>query len=164
MKTTKRLIFPVLLTLVCCVVHGWQHAVAGLPYLPYNEIVPLAVLTPLLLILTFFTTFVLLKQSGSRRPVSGSFLSTAAMLLPIGVTATTFLSYCARRFAGILPVLILPDFPGGVVTMIVTALCVAHLTGLFICRLVKEKAGPVRVVFSTLGWLLLNAVLFFITT
>ena len=55
MKTVKNLLFPLLLTVTCCVVYFWQNSVASLPYLPFNCIVPLGVLTPSLLILTFFT-------------------------------------------------------------------------------------------------------------
>ena len=46
MKTVKRYAFPVLLILSCGTVWFWQHALASLPYLPNNEVVPLAVMTP----------------------------------------------------------------------------------------------------------------------
>ena len=54
MKTVKQFAFPALLVLACCTVWFWQHALASLPYLPMNEVVPLAVLTPLLLGFTWF--------------------------------------------------------------------------------------------------------------
>ena len=98
MKTMKKLLFPLLLILTCGVVHYWQHAVASLPYLPYNCILPLGVLTPALPVLTFLTTFVLLKQSETPKPILRSFLSVAAMFLPIIATAVFFLSFLTYRF------------------------------------------------------------------
>ena len=164
MKTIKKAAFPILLILSACAVHFWQHALASLPYLPLNGVVPLGTLTPALLILTFFTTFVLLKQTRTPKPVRRSFLSTAAMLVPILAVGVFFLSYLSYRFAAVLPVPVLPDWPVGIVAMIVTAACVAHLTGLLIVFFVKKKTKPGRAVPAAAGWLLLNACLFLLTT
>ena len=164
MKTIKNLLFPFFLTVTCCVVHFWQHSVASLPYLPYNFIVPLGVLTPALLILTFVTTLILLKQSAVSKPVAKSFLSTGAMLLPVIATLVFFLSFVSYRFSeAILPVLVLPNWPTGIVTMIITACCLAHLTGLLIYRLAKKKAGAAHNAAAVAGWILLNVCLFLLT-
>ena len=164
MKTVKKLLFPALLILSCIAVHFWQHAIASLPYLPKNGILPLSILTPGLLVLTFLTTFVLLKQSQTPKPVSRSFLSTAAFLAIYLVTGVYFLSFLTYRFAAVLPVLVLPDWPTGIMTMLITALCVLHLSGLLICRFVKQKATASQIVPAAIGWVCLNACLFLITT
>ena len=110
MKTLKKASFPVLLILTCVTAHFWQHALASLPYLPNNGIEPLGVMTPLLLLLTFFTTFAMLKNSETKNPVRRSLLSTAAMLLIFLAAGVYFLSYLTYRFAAPLPVfIILPD-------------------------------------------------------
>lgn len=163
MKTVKRLLFPILLIATCFVVWFWQNSVASLPYLPNNCIVPLGVMTPALLILTFCTTLVLEKQSKSMKPVRHAFLSTGAMLLPIAATGVFFLSFVSYRYAGVLPVLVLPNWPTGIVTAIITVLCVLHLTGLLVCRFVKQKYGPRQIVPAAVGWALLNVCLFFVT-
>ena len=163
MKTVKKLLFPLLLTAACCVVWFWQNAVASLPYLPYNCIVPLAVMTPGLLILTFLTTLVTEKQSETAKPVLHAFISTAAMLLPLVATGVFYLSFVSYRYAGILPVLVLPNWPTGIVTAIITLLCVLHLTGLMISRFVKRKYGWKQIVPACVGWILLNVCLFFVT-
>ncbi len=164
MKTIRKAAFPVLLSLAAVAVHFWQHALASLPYLPLNGVAPLAVLTPALLILTFFATFVLLKQSRTPKPVRRSLLSTAAMLALILAAGVYFLSYVSYRFAGVLPVLVLPDWPSGIASMIVTAGCIAHLTGLLVCAFLKHKTKPKRAVPAAIGWILLNACLLLITT
>ena len=164
MKTIRKAAFPLLLVLAACAVHFWQHALASLPYLPLNGVVPLGTLTPSLLILTFFATFALLKQTHTPKPVRRSLLSMAAMLVPIIAAAVFFLSYVSYRFAGVLPVLVLPDWPSGIVSMIVTAACVTHLTGLLVCAFVKQKTKPGRAAAAAAGWLLLNACLFLLTT
>ena len=163
MKTVKKYAFPVLLILSCGTVWFWQHALASLPYLPKNEVVPLAVMTPLLLALTFLTSFSLLKACETSRSVLRSLLSTAAMLAIVLAAGVFFLSYLTYRFAAPLPVLQLPDWPVGVVMLIVAALCVSHLTGLLLCGLVKKKAPVKHAVPELLGWLLLNLCLFLLT-
>lgn len=163
MKRLQKLLFPLLLTAACCVVWFWQNAVASLPYLPNNCIVPLGVMTPVLLILTFFTTFVMEKQSRTSNPALRSCVSTAAMLLPIAATAVFFLSFVSYRYAGILPVLVLPNWPTGIVTLLITALCVLHLTGLLIAGFVKQKYSPKQITATAAGWIVLNACLFLIT-
>ena len=164
MKTIKKLIFPLLLTLTCCVVYFWQHNVANLPYLPLNWVVPLVVLTVSLLILTFFTSFVMLKQGKIKRPVLRSFLSTGAMLAILLATAVYFLSFLTYRFAAAMPPLPkLPDWPTGISVMVIAALCIIHLTGLLISRLKTEKAGLKRVIGTAAGWIILNVCLFFVT-
>ena len=163
MKTVKKLLFPLLLTAACCVVWFWQNAVASLPYLPYNCIVPLAVMTPGLLILTFLTTLVTEKQSETAKPVLHAFISTAAMLLPLVATGVFYLSFVSYRYAGILPVLVLPNWPTGVVTLIITVLCVLHLTGLLLCRFIKQKYTSKQIIPATVGWVVLNACLFLVT-
>ena len=80
MKTIRKAAFPILLILADAAVHFWQHAIASLPYLPLNGVVPLSILTPSLLILSFFATFALMKQSHTLKPIRRSFLSAAAML------------------------------------------------------------------------------------
>ena len=164
MKTIRKAAFPFLLILFACAIHFWQHALASLPYLPLNGIVPLGILTPALLILAFFTTFALLRQTQTPKPVRRGLLSAAAMLLPILASGMFFLSYVSYRFAGVLPVPVLPDWPTGIVCMIVTAVCVAHPTGLLICAFAKQKTAPKRAIPAAAGWLLLNACLFLITT
>ena len=144
MKTVKRYAFPVLLILSCGTVWFWQHALASLPYLPNNEVVPLAVMTPLLLAFTFFASFALLKTCGTPRPVF-------------------FLSFLTSRFAAPLPVLRLPDWPVGVVICIVAVLCVSHLTGLLLYGLIKKKTPFRRFVPALLGWFLLNCCLALLT-
>ncbi len=166
MKKIKNLLFPVLLVLTCCIVHCWQHGLMGLilPYLPNKEVIPLAVLSPLLLLLTFFTTFTLLKQNGSKRPVLGSFISAFIMLIIVLLAALHFLNYAAHRYAGVLPVPMLPELPGGFVTMGITALCVVHLTVLFIEYLVYKNKKIGSAILSVTGWTILNTLLFLITT
>ena len=164
MKTIQKAAFPLLLVLAACAVHFWQHALASLPYLPLNGVAPLAVLTPSLLILTFFATFVMLKQTRTPKPVLRSVLSTAAMLALILCAGVYFLSYVSYRFAGVIPVLVLPDWPTGIVSMIITAGCIVHLTGLLVCAFIKRKTQPKRAFPIAAGWLLLNACLFLITT
>ncbi len=163
MKTIRKLLFPLLLTAACFVVWFWQNAVASLPYLPNNCIVPLGILTPSLLALTFFATLVMEKQSGTPAPIRRSLVSTAAMLLPILATGVFFLSFVSYRYAGVLPVLVLPNWPTGIVTLILALLCVLHLTGLLICRLFKKEYGAKQIVPALIGWLGLNACLFLVT-
>ena len=143
MKTVKQYAFPVLLVLACGTVWYWQHALASLPYLPMNEVIPLAVRTPLLLLLTFAASFALLKTCGTPRPVLRALLSTAAMLAIILAQGLFFLSFLTYRFAAPLPAPRLPDWPVGIVTCIVAALCAAHLTGLLIYGFAKQKA-PIK--------------------
>lgn len=163
MKTVKKYVFPVSLILGCCTVWFWQHALASLPYLPMNEVVPLAVLTPLLLVLTFAASFSLLKLCKTPRPVLRALLSTAAMLAIVLAEGVFFLSFLTYRFAAPLPVLRLPDWPVGVVTCIVAALCAAHLTGLLIYGFAKQKAPIKHTLPALFGWLLLNICLVLLT-
>ena len=163
MKTIRKAAFPLLLILACTAVHFWHHALVSLPYLPNNEIVPLCVLTPALLALTFSATFVLLRQNKTSKPVLRSVLSTGAMLLPILAAGTFFLSYLAYRFAAPLSVLRLPDWPVGICIMVVTAVCLVHLTALLVCGFVMRKTEIKHVIPAAVGWLLLNACLFLIT-
>ena len=163
MKTVKKYAFPVLLILSCVTVWFWQHAMVSLPYLPLNEVVPLAVMTPLLLVFTFFASFALLKTCSTPRPVLRSLLSTAAMLALVLAAGVFFLSFLTYRFAAPLPVLQLPDWPVGVVMCIVAALCAAHLTGLLLYGLIKKKTPVRRFVPALLGWLLLNFCLALLT-
>ncbi len=164
MKIIKKLLFPLLLVATCCTVYFWQNSVASLPYLPYNCIVPLGVMTPLLLILTFFTTLVLEKQSESSKPVLRSFISTGAMFVPVIATLVFFLSFVSYRFSeAVLPVIVLPNWPTGIATAIITALCIIHLTGLLICRLVRQKYGIKQIIPAVAGWIILNICLFFVT-
>ncbi len=164
MKTGKRFIFPVMLVITLGVVYFWQHSVASLPYLPYNCIVPLGILTPSLLITTFIATLALLKQTETRHPVLRSFLSTGAMFVPVLMTLVFFLSFVSYRFSeAVLPVIVLPNWPTGIMTMIITALCVAHLTGLLIYALTKGKASSKAKAAAITGWILLNACLFLLT-
>lgn len=163
MKTVKKYAFPVLLILSCVTVWFWQHAMVSLPYLPLNEVVPLAVMTPLLLVFTFFASFVLLKTCSTPRPVLRSLLSTAAMLALVIAAGVFFLSFLTYRFAAPLPVLQLPDWPVGVVMLIVAALCVSHLTGLLFYGLIKKKTPVRRFVPALLGWFLLNFCLILLT-
>lgn len=164
MKNTKKFIFPVLLVITLGVVYFWQHSVASLPYLPYNCIVPLGILTPSLLIMTFLTTLALLKQTGTTHPVRRSFLSLGAMFVPVLMTLVFFLSFVSYRFSeAVLPVIVLPNWPTGIMTMIITVLCVAHLTGLLIYALAKGKASPKAKAAAVTGWILLNICLFLLT-
>ena len=163
MKTVKRYAFPVLLILSCGTVWFWQHAMVSLPYLPLNEVVPLAVMTPLLLVFTFFVSFALLKTCGTPRPVLRSLLSTSAMLALVLAAGVFFLSFLTYRFAAPLPVLQLPDWPVGVVMCIVAVLCVSHLTGLLLYGLIKKKTPVRRFVPALLGWFLLNCCLALLT-
>ena len=164
MKKFGKACFPILLILTCCAAYGWQHALAGLPYLPKNEIVPLAILTPLLLVLTFLTTYVMLQQSDTEKPIGRSILSAAAMLVPVATGGVGFLNYAAHRYAGQLPILfLLPDSPVGNVMIAVIAMFFVHLTAILGCRLIKSRANIIRVVLSVIGWTLLNAVLFLLT-
>ncbi len=164
MKALKKSAFPILLVLTCCTVHFWQHAVASLPYLPNNGIIPLGILTPTLLVLTFLTTYVMLRQSRTARPVRRSLLSAAGMLVPVLATGVFYLSYLTYRYAAVLPVfIVLPDWPTGIVTMIITLSCLVHLTALLICRFVKQKTGAGGVIAAA-GWLMLNGLLFLVTT
>lgn len=165
MKTLKKCLFPILLIAACFTVHYWQHAIASLPYLPMNCVVPLATLTPVLLILTFFATFVLLKQTGDSKPVRRSLLSTAAMFAIMLATGVYYLSFLTYRFAAAMPpVPVLPDWPTGIVTMIITFLCLAHLTGLLVCGFVKRKTPAKLAIPAAVGWILLNACLWLVTT
>ena len=168
MNTAKDLVkkaaFPVLLALTCVTLHFWQHAAASLPYLPMNGLVPLATLSPALFALTFLTTFVMLKQSQTPKPVRRSLLSTAAMLGIVLLLGAVFLSYLSYRFAAVLPVLVLPDWPTGVATMLITFLCALHLTGLLVCRFIKQKTAPKLIAAGSVGWVLLNLCLFLVTT
>ena len=159
----KKAAFPCLLTCACVTVWFWQHAAASLPYLPLNGVVPLGIMTPALPVLAFFTAFVMLKQSNTPRPVFRALLAALAMLAVILGLGVYFLSYLSYRFAAVLPVPVLPDWPTGIVTLVIALLLVAHLTGLLVFRLVKQKAGAKRAVPAALGWLALNACLFLIT-
>ncbi len=164
MKNAKKFIFPVLLVITLGVVYFWQHAVASLPYLPYNCIVPLGILTPSLLIAAFITTLALLKQTGTPHPVRRSFLSLGAMFVPVIMTLVFFLSFVSYRFSeAVLPVIVLPNWPTGIMTMIIMALCVAHLTGLLIYALSKGKISPKSKAAAITGWILLNICLFLLT-
>ena len=164
MKTIKKAASPLLLLLGCFALWFWQHAVASLPYLPLNGVVPLGVLTPALLVLTFLAAFAMLRQSGTKRPVLRSLLWTGAMLLPILATGVYFLSYLSYRFAAVLPVPVLPDWPTGITTMIIAFVCAAVLTALMIRGLAIRKAEPKLAVPAVIDWLLLNCCLFLITT
>lgn len=164
MKTVKKLLFPIFLILTCGVVYFWQHSVASLPYLPYNCVVPLGIMTPSLIVLTFITSLILLKQSETSKPVLRSILSTAAMFVPVIATLVFFLSFVSYRYSeAVLPVIVLPNWPTGIVTMIITAMCVIHLTGLMIYRLANKKAGSKHNAAAIAGWIVLNACLFIVT-
>ena len=165
MKKLQKYFFPLLLVATCCVVYCWQHGLPGLilPYLPNKEPLSLGLLSPALLILTFFTTFVLQKQSGAKKPVVGAIISTAAMLIPILLAGLHFLNYAAHRYAGVLPVPTFPELPMGYAVMVITTLCVLHLTGLLIARFILQKTKPGLIVLSTIGWVLLNCFLFILT-
>ena len=166
MKTIKKLLFPVFLVAACVIVHYWQHSINNLllPYLLHNEVVPLAIMTSLLLASTFFATYVMLKQSDTKRPILRSFLSVGAMLLIVLAVAFVFLSHVATRYAGVLPIPTLPDLPVGIAMTVFTALFILHLTGLLIFRIIKERPGSRRIILCVIGWVLLNAFLFLITT
>ena len=163
MKSIRKLLFPLLLIAACCVVWFWQNAVASLPYLPYNCIVPLGIMTPSLLVLTFLTALVMEKQSNTPKPVLHALSAAATMLLPILATGIFFLSFVSYRFAGILPVLVLPNWPTGIVTAIISVLCVLHLTGLLICRFGKQKYRIKQIIPASAGWIVLNVCMFLIT-
>ncbi len=165
MKKLQKYFFPLLLIVTCCIAYCWQHGLPGLilPYLPNKEPLSLGLLSPALLILAFLTTFVLQKQSGAKKPVVGAIISTVAMLIPVLLAGVQFLNYAARRYAGVLPVLTFPEFPIGYAVMAITALCVLHLTGLLIARFVKQKTKSGLIVLSTIGWVLLNCILFIVT-
>ena len=164
-KLIQRAAFPVLLVLTCIILHFWQHAGASLPYLPMNGLVPLATLSPALFALTFLTTFVLLKQTKTPRPVLRSLLSTLALVAVVLALGVVFVSYLSYRFAAVLPPLPhLPDWPTGKATLLTTVLCVFHLTGLLITYFIKNKTPVKRIVPASIGWLLLNFCLFLITT
>ena len=165
MKKLQKYFFPLLLVATCCIAYCWQHGLPGLilPYLPNKEPLSLGLLSPALLILTFLTTFVLQKQSGAKKPVVGAIISTAAMLIPLLLAGLYFLNYAAHRYAGVLPVLTFPELPMGYAVMVITTLCVLHLTGLLIARFVKQKTKPGLIVLSTIGWVLLNCILFVVT-
>ena len=85
------------------------------------------------------------------------------MLLPILATGIFFLSFVSYRFAGILPVLVLPNWPTGIVTAIISVLCVLHLTGLLICRFGKQKYRIKQIIPASAGWIVLNVCMFLIT-
>ncbi len=160
----KKAAFPVLLVLACVTLHFWQHAAASLPYMPMNGLVPLATLSPALFALTFLTTFVLLRQSDTPKPVLRSLLSTAAMLAVVLILGVIYVGFLSRRFAAILPPIpALPDWPTGIATLITTVLLVLHLTGLLIFRFVKQKTPAKRAASAAAGWLVLNLCLFLIT-
>lgn len=163
MKTIRKCLFPILLVAACCVLWFWQNAVASLPYLPNNCIVPLGIMTPTVIILVFLTTFVMEKQSDTSKPAVRSIISTAVFLLPIVATGIFFLSFVSYRYAGILPVIVLPNWPTGIMTAIFAALCVMHLTGLLICRFVKQKYGTKQIIPAAVAWIVLNTCLFFVT-
>lgn len=105
-----------------------------------------------------------MKQTEKRRPVLRSFESTAVMLLFLLIAGRHMLNLAARRFAGIMPVMVLPEFPTGYIMMAVTFLCVIHLSTLLAIKLKNEKSGTVCKFLSVLGWLLLNAFLLITTT
>ena len=98
------------------------------------------------------------------RPFLRSVLSTGAMLLPVLAAGIFFLSYLSYRFAAPLPVLRLPDWPVGICIMIVTAACLVHLTALLVCRFIMRRTEKKHALPAVIGWLLLNACLFLITT
>ena len=163
MKTVKRYAFPVLLVFACGTAWYWQQALASLPYLPMNEVVPLGVMTPLLLVLTFFASFAVLKDCKTPRPVLRAFLSTAAMLGIMLLVGIFFLSFLTYRFAAPLPVLRLPDWPTGIATCIAGVCCVSHLTGLLIYGLIKKNTTVKCALPAVIGWALLNACLILLT-
>ena len=165
MKRVKVWLFPFFLILACISLHYMQHSIVNLtmPYLPNNEIVSLLILAPTLLVSTFLTTFICLKQSKTKRPIARSLVSVAVMLLLILIAALIFLSYAARRYAGYLPVPVLPDLPLGMTTMTIAALGIIHLSALLICRLVKNKSAFAHAFLSVVGWVLLNGCLYFLT-
>ena len=163
MKTVKRYAFPVLLVAACGTAWYWQQALASLPYLPMNEVLPLGVLTPLLLVLTFFASFALLKGCKTPRPVLRSFLSTAAMLGIMLLVGIFFLSFLTYRFAAPMPVLRLPDWPTGIVTCIAGVCCAFHFTGLLIYGLIKKKTEVKYAIPAFVGWALLNVCFILLT-
>lgn len=163
MSKTARFVFTILLVMTCCVVYFWQHFVTNLIYLPKSWIVTLAILTPALLALTFFTTYALMYDTRTRKPILRSCISTAAMLLPILIAGLHLLNYAACRYAGVLPVYPWFDLPVGIVMNAVSALLIVHLTALLICRLIKTKAKALRIILSSIGWIALNGCLWLIT-
>ena len=164
-KLIQKAAFPLLLILTCVILHFWQHAGASLPYLPMNGLLPLATLSPALFALTFFTTFVLLKQTKTPHPVGRSLLSMLVMLAVVLALGVVFVSDLSSRFAAVLPPLPrLPDWPTGKATLLTTILLVGHLTGLLITYFVKRKTPAKSAVPAAVGWVLLNVILFIITT
>ena len=160
----KKAAFPVLLALTCVTLYFWQHAAASLPYMPMNGLVPLATLSPALFALTFLTTFVLLRQSGTPKPALRALLSTAVMLAVVLILGVIYVGYLSRRFAAILPPIpTLPDWPVGIATVITTVLLALHLTGLLIYRFKKQKTPAKRAALAFVGWVILNLCLFLIT-
>ena len=157
-KKLRPYLFALFLVLSCCAVHGWHHVTVSLFYLPNNEIVPLSILTPFIL-----ATYTLQKDSGARRPVATALISTAAMLFLLLAGGLHLINYAARRYAGVMPFPTWQELPTGMVMLSVAALSVLHLTGLLICRFVKKKAKATPIVLSSIGWLLINICLFFIT-
>ena len=165
MKTfVKKAAFPCLLAVTCVVLHFWQHAAASLPYLPMNGLLPLATLSPALFLLTFFTSFALLKQAKTPKPVRRSLLSTAVMFFVVIALGVIYLGFLSRRFAAVLPVPEVPDWPTGIAVLVTTVLCVLHLTGLLIARFVLLKTAVKSAVPAAVAWILLNLCLFLITT
>lgn len=165
MKTLRKCAFPALLIASAFVVHYWQHAIASLPYLPMNCVVPLAVLTPALLLLTFLTALAMLKTAKTAKPVRRALLALAAMFALVLATGVYFLSFLTYRFAAVMPpVPVLPDWPTGIVTMIITFLCLGVLTGLLVSYFVKRKTPAKYAIPAAIGWVLLNACLFLVTT
>lgn len=162
-KKLRPYLFAFFLVLSCCAVHGWHHVTVSLFYLPNNVIVPLSILTPLLLATTYLATYTLQKDSGARRPVAAALISTAAMLFLLLAGGLHLINYAARRYAGVMPFPTWQELPTGIVMLSVAALSVLHLTGLLICRFVKKKAKATPIVLSSIGWLLINFCLFFIT-
>ena len=160
----KKAAFPCLLVITCFVLHYWQHAAASLPYLPMNGLLPLATLSPALFLLTFLTTFALLKRTNTPKPVRRSLLSTAVMFAVVIVLGVIYVGFLSHRFAAVLPVPDMPDWPTGVAVLVTTVLLVLHLTGLLVTAFVKLKTPKPRVAVLTVCWVLLNLCLFLITT
>lgn len=163
MKTVKKSLYPFLLVLTCCVVWYWQHFVASLPYLPLNCVLPLGIMTPLLLILTFLTSFVMFRQGEAKRPALRAVLCVAGMFVPLLATTVFFLSFLTYRFAAYLPVPVLPDWPTGIVTVVIASACIIHLTALLICRFRLQKTPAKVLIPSIIGWMFLNTILFLVT-
>ena len=160
----KKAAFPVLLVLTCVTLYYWQHAAASLPYMPMNGLVPLATLSPALFVLTFLTTFVLMRQCGTPKPALRALLSTAVMLAVVLILGVIYVGYLSRRFAAILPPIpSLPDWPVGIATLITTVLLALHLTGLLVYRFIKQKTPAKRAALVSAGWLALNLCLYLVT-